>query len=549
MKQIENIGIKNTPEALKPVVKDLLEANNTYKKIYQSAGVKLENSIEMAAKELIAREYNIPYSKIGENIINSDLFSTVKQFVIDNKIEPIFHLAPKLLEQTSELARDVTSDILKRKFGTMDYIDAGKDLTKKAETFVSRIQRYVAGDTVNKINKKIDKYNELYNKNMNKLSNSVGLNKTVSKTLSEFNSELKRVMLSGGTYLGANMISTTLTILNNFNGKAFLRTIKDLPKFRLTDLPIAETPILKTISKLNSKFYKPIASIDRWLESVGAKYIKEVGYDKAKLMQSMVPSYAPSYTRLQEVMRTIVPFGSYPSAAIGEIAQNVINKPGKSFVYNQIQKGGQQINENVQSQISDLKELDRTKVIRQDETGKLVQKQTVITPIQAANMFLLGEQGDAVQIPIYRFINDLVSGKGDPNILTVDGKNYRIENGMIKTTKGSFFILPAITYAARNLLSPVQVYNQIITPMLSDKTIRDDKKLTNTLVSESQYSNMNSFAQRKVTEKAREKLLKRVTGTYEYNYYEPYISKNTRMKLQRQLSVRKNIETALENKE
>ena len=60
---------------------------------------------------------------------------------------------------------------------------------------------------------------------------------------------------------------------------------------------------------------------------------------------------------------------------------------------------------------------------------------------------------------------------------------------------------------------------------------------------------MNSFAQRKVTERTREKLLKRLTGTYEYNYYEPYISKNTRMKLQRQLSVRKNIETALEDKE
>lgn len=549
IKQIENIGIKNTPEALKPVVKDLREANYIYKKIYQSAGVQLENPIEMATKELIARNLNVPYSKIDDTIMDRNLYLDFKKNVIQNRIEPIFHLAPKLLEQSSELAKDVTSDILKRKFGTMDYIEAGKNITKKAEDFVTKIQRFTAGNTINRINQKIHIFNNKYNRKITPLSGTSSLASKVSKTLGDLNSELKKVMLSGGTYLGANMITTTLTILNNFDGKALARTLKNIPKFRLIDVPEATTPILNIISKVNNKFYRPVASVDKWIESIGARYIQEVGLDKAKLMQSMVPSYAPTYSRFQEIIKSTIPFGSYPSAAMGEIAQNVINRPGKTLVYNQIQKGGQQINENIQSQIPDLKEIDKTKVIRQDKNGKLVQKQTIITPIQAANMFLLGEQGDALQVAVYQFINNLISGKGDPNILTVDGKHYRIENGMIKTSKGSFYILPAITFAARKVLSPVQVYNQVITPMLSDKTIRDDKKLTDTLVNESQYSNMNSFAQRKVTERTREKLLKRLTGTYEYNYYEPYVSKNTRMKLQRQLSVRKNIETALENKE
>lgn len=63
-KQIELRGVKNVPQVLRPVVTDLLDANNTYKNLYVSAGVELADDVDMAARELIANVYKVPVSKM-----------------------------------------------------------------------------------------------------------------------------------------------------------------------------------------------------------------------------------------------------------------------------------------------------------------------------------------------------------------------------------------------------------------------------------------------------------------------------------------------------
>lgn len=42
-------------------------------------------------------------------------------------------------------------------------------------------------------------------------------------------------------------------------------------------------------------------------------------------------------------------------------------------------------------------------------------------------MFLLGQQGDAIQVPLITFLNKLVSGKGDPNVFEVEGRQYKVQ--------------------------------------------------------------------------------------------------------------------------
>ena len=93
-------------------------------------------------------------------------------------------------------------------------------------------------------------------------------------------------MLTSGVYLGANVITTTLSILNNFNLDAAVRTVKNLPKYRLVNLAEATTPGLKIISRLNNKIYRPIASFDRWLENVAIEYIKNTAKHSWKNFES-----------------------------------------------------------------------------------------------------------------------------------------------------------------------------------------------------------------------------------------------------------------------
>lgn len=194
-----------------------------------------------------------------------------------------------------------------------------------------------------------------------------------------------------------------------------------------------------------------------------------------------------------------------------------------------------------------MKAVDPLKVIRQSDDGKLIQRSTVVTPIQAANMFLLGEQGDAIQIPIIQFINKLISGTGNPNVFTVDGRNYRVENGKVKTAKGDYDLIPSLAYVGRQILSPVQFYNQVLVPLMSDKYIRDETKIFNQLVDETQYSNLGNISKRKVTTDAREKLGKRLTGTYEYNYYKPFVSRRVQRNIKRQMNTRRRIQNVLQN--
>lgn len=544
-KQIELRGVKNIPQVLRPVVTDLLDANNTYKNLYVSAGVELADDVDMAARELIANVYKVPVSKMETAAFEkSKLMEAARKKVIENDIRPIFHLEPKIIADM-ENAEGVTSNLLKRKFGTMDYTEAAKDLSRKADTFTQRLVRLKVKDSIKNVNKYIDDYNELNGTKVKKLEGTSGM--IGNKALQELNTELKKTMLSGGTYLGANVITTTLGILNNFNLGAAKRTLQNLPKFRQTHLDEATTPLLNIISRVNNKVYQPMASLDRYLERIGARYIEEAGLDNAKYMQSIVPSLAVPTSNWQQIVRSFVPFGTYPTAAINETLATIGDKPLKASVYNQIQKIGQETNEQIQSEIKGLKAVDPLKVIRQSDDGKLIQRSTVVTPIQAANMFLLGEQGDAIQIPIIQFINKLISGTGNPNVFTVDGRNYRVENGKVKTAKGDYDLIPSLAYVGRQILSPVQFYNQVLVPLMSDKYIRDETKIFNQLVDETQYSNLGNISKRKVTTDAREKLGKRLTGTYEYNYYKPFVSRRVQRNIKRQMNTRRRIQNVLQN--
>lgn len=541
---METVGFKNAPTELLSCMKDLNVANDTYKMFTKMAGAEILDDVEMATRELIAKEHGITFEsarKIGKD---THLYQDMEKYVIDNDVRPVFHLEPKVKEVVST-EEGIKSNILERKFGNMNYSDAGKDILGKAERFVDKVTKSVSIDSGLNVNKKIREYNKLNNTNIKELPVSSMFSN--SKVLNELNAELKKTMLGGGVYLGANILTTTLSILNNFNLKAAVNTLKDLPKFRLVELTEATTPGLRLLSRVNNITYRPIASVDRWLERVAAKYITEYGIDKAPLLQSTIATKVPITSEAEAALRTLVPFGSYPAAAMKETAAHAKLRPVKTIMYNQLQKEGQQLNEQTQANfVPGLKEVDPTKAIRTDDQGRLIQRQTIVTPIQAANMFLLGQTGDAVQIPIYNFINNLVSGKGDPNVFTVNGKNYRVRNGKIETNKGSFDLLPSLAYVGRQLLTPVQFYNQVITPLMSDKYIKDETKLFNRLVDDTQYSNMGSRAQRKVTDNAKEKLGKRVLGTYEYNYYDDSkVYKSVKRKVKQQLHSRQRIDRAL----
>lgn len=545
MQAVETIGFKNAPRELLGVMQDLTKANDTYKMFTKMAGAEILDDVEFATRELIAKQYGISFEDAGKIKGNSKLYKDVEKYVVENDIRPLFHLKPDVHEKLTldPDAPTIQSSLLERKFGSIDYTTAGKDLLSKAEEFANKVDRTFIAKSGARINDKIREINKATGSNLKKLNSSRGI--INDKVLNELNGELKKVMLSSGTYLGANIITTTLSILNNFDLDAAIKTFKKLPKYKMIELAEAETPGIKLLSQFNNKLYRPIASVDRWLEQVATRYINEIGVDKYKLLQSTISSRVVVTNPVLKAIKSLVPFGQYPSAAIQEVAANIAQKPGRTLALTQLEKTGGPINQQIQEE-SGIKS-DLTKALRVNEQGQTVQRSTVVTPIQAANMFLLGTQGDAIQIPILTFIEKLVSGTGDPHVFEVEGKRYRIDNqGNIQTNKGSFNLLPSLAYAGRSLLGPVNFYNQVIVPIISDKYIKDDTKLFNRMVSDSQFSNLNSNAKMKVTENAREKLGKRVLGTYEYRYFdESKISRRVRQKIMRKQMTRQNIERTL----
>ena len=543
MQAIETVGFKNAPRELVPAMQDLVKANDTYKQLTRMAGAEMIDDVEMATRELISKEYKIPFEETSKLSKDTQLYKDVEQYVIDNDIKPLFHLKPKVYSDLVAGEEKLKTGLLKRTFGTMDYGEASKDLGKKANDFVSKVIGTATRDSAENLNKKIVQFNKDTGRNIKQLENTSNLFSN-NRFLNELNSELKKTMLGGGVYLGANVLTTTLSVLNNFDLKALAKTFKELPKFRMVELAEAKTPILNYISKLNNITYRPIASVDRYLEAIATKYIENYGLDKAKYLQSAIPSKAVITNPVLNTMKQLVPFGSYPAAAIQEVGAHIVGKPSKVLALNQLQKAGQDIN--VRAQQNAGIEPDTTKAVRLNEQGNQIQRNTIITPIQAANMFMFGERGDAIQVPIFQFLNKLISGKGDPNIFEVNGKTYKVENGKVKTSKGDFDLLPSLAYAGRSLLSPVQFYNQVITPLMSDKYIRDESKLLNQMVSDSQYSNLGARAQRKVTDKAKEKLGKRLLGTYEYNYYDDRkISKSIQRRVKSQYRTKRQLNEAL----
>lgn len=546
MQAIETLGFKNAPKELRECMIDLSKANDTYKQFTSMAGAEMLDDIDLAAKELLAREHKVSFQSLNEwkNLQNTDLYKDVVKYVQENDVRPLFHLKPKVNVGDIVDVDKVETGLLKRAYGTMEYDDAARGLTNKATEFVDKVVRSQTLDSIENVNAKITAYNKLNNTNVKPLEQSRSIwNNTL---LNELNSELKKVMLSSGTYLGANVLTTTLSILNNFDVNAFAKTFKNLPRFRMVNLPEAKTPILNLVSRVNNRLYRPIASIDKYLENIATEYINNYGVDKAKFLQSTIPSKVVATDQVQAAIKSLVPFGNYPLAAIKEVSANVTGRPTKALAYNQLAKVGEQLNIQAQ-QREGIQKIDPTKVLRKDEQDKVIQRSTIVTPIQAANMFLLGTQGDAVQIPIIQFLNKLMSGKGDPNVFVVNGKSYRVVNGKIQTNKGEFDLLPSLAYIGRNLLGPVQFYNQVIVPLMTEKYIKDETKLLNRMVNDSQYSNMTMAAQRKVTDKAKEKLGKRVLGTYEYNYYdESKVSKSIQRNIRRQQVTRRSIERALE---
>ena len=547
MEAVETIGFKKAPRELLPAMQDLSKANDTYKQFTSMAGAKIYDDYDFAAKELLSKETYTPFEEFDNpEFMKTKTYQKALNYVKDNDIQPLFHLSPKVYTSMDITKGKTATDLLKRAYGTIDYADASKEFGKKAGDFVDKVIRSNTLDSASNLNKKIREYNKLNKTDVKEVSTSDTIFN--NKFLNELNSELKKTMLAGGTYLGANILSTTLSILNNFDLNAAIKTFKNLPKFRMVELVEAESPILKYLSKVNNFFYRPVASVDRYIENIALEYIKNYGIDKAKFLQSAVPSKVVASNPVESAVKSFVPFGSYPLAATKEVIAHVQDKPLKVLVYNQLEKTGEELNRKVQENTPGLSEVDTTKAIRFDpRENKLIQRSTVVAPIQAANMFLLGQQGDAIQVPLITFLNKLISGKGDPSVFEVEGRQYKVQNGEITTEQGNFSLLPSLSYIGRQLLGPVQFYNQVVVPLMTDKYIRDEQQLFNQMIDDAQYSNLNARAQKKVTTLAREKLVKRIGGTYEYNYFEPFISSRVKRKIIQQQNIKRNIKDVLDN--
>lgn len=542
MQAIETVGFKQAPKDLIPVMQDLSKANDIYKQFTKMAGAEMLDDAHMATIELLTKEHNIPFEDMSKISKESKMYKEAFDYVKENDVRPLFHLKPKILVDAPDGLEKVESNLLKRRYGTQDYVEAANKLADKAEEFTRKVVNSQVLDSPNRINKVIEGINKQTGSSIPKLETR-GLFK--NKTWKELNSELKKVMLSSGIYLGANVVTTTLSILNNFNASGLLKTIGNLPKYHLPKIQEATTPGLKQISKLNNYIYRPIAGIDRWLEDFALEYIKNIGIDKAKFLQSAIPSKVVPTNAVQTAVRDLLPFGSYPVAAMKEVGAHLTEKPIKALALNQINKIGQEVNIGAQ-QLLGLNP-DRTQAIRLDENGNPITRNTIVTPIQAANMFVFGEYGDAIQIPVIKWLNDRFNGVNNANYFDVDGKRLKMENGKLITPKGEMEMLPLLASIGRDLVSPVKFYNDVVVPLMSDKYIVDKTKMFNRVVNDAQYANMTTANQRRVVDNAREKLGKRLVGTYEYNYYNPdkFISKSTRRKFMRKMNQRKNLENSL----
>lgn len=550
MEAVETIGLKNIPDNLKPIVNDLVRANDTYKQFTAQAGATIYDDYDFATKELLSKQTKIPFAEFDTpEFMRTQTYKDTLKYVTNNIIRPLFHLEPKVYSNLDNIgSKKVDTGLLKRTYGTIDYTDAPKNFSNKAADFVNKVVQSKTIDSAESLNNKIKAYNEATGSNIKQVNQSSAI--TNNKLLNEINRELKKTMLASGTYLGANVLTTTLSILNNFDLNAATKTFKNLPKFRLIELTEADTPLLNFVSKINNKLYRPIASVDRWLENIATEYIKNhPDPNVARYMQSAIPSKVVTTNEIEAAIKSLIPFGSYPVAAFKELVASIKGRPLRTLGYTQVAKVGEELNRQAQENVEGIREPNTSEVIRPNQQGELTRRQTVVTPIQAANMFLLGEYGDAVQIPIYNFINKLVSGEGDPNVIEVDGKRYRVENGEIKTNKGSFNLIPSLAYIGRQLLGPVQFYNQVLVPLMSDKYIRDETKLFNQLVNDAQYANLGRRAKWKVQDNAKEKLGKRVLGTYEYDYWEDKVYPRTRQKIMRELRTRRQIERTLKRKD
>lgn len=538
---MENHGVKFAPKELRPVINDLSRMNDIYKQFAEKAGAQLYDDLDLATLTYMSNQAKIPFEWVDNpKIRETNWYQDTMEYVRQAGMKPIFHINPKVNIVDADDFKNVESNLLQRKYGNMAYFDAGEDLAKKTAKYIDSVVRYKTSNSAKALNDKIDAYNKATNSNLKKLD--TGENFTGNRFIQELNTEMKKNMLGGGLYLASNIIGTTLSILNNWNGKALKATAQNLPQFRKVHLSEAKTPGLNYISKLNNFIYQPIASIDKFVENVALEYARNLPEGQWKLMQSAMPSLVTPSNVAEQAAKTFIPFASYPIASAREIIEHVKSRPIRSLIYNQIPKIGGELNERVQENIQGLKEVDPTKTVRQDEQGNLYQRATVVTPIQALSAFLLGTAGDALQVPVFKFVQDLISGKGDPNTFVVDGQRYEVENGFIKTDKGDFNLLPSIAYVARNFLAPLQFYNQVLVPLLSDKIIKDKQTLSDRMINDAEYSSMSNQAKKKVTTKAREKLGKRLLGTFEYNYYQPYVSKTRIRKIRRQERLRREIQ-------
>lgn len=564
MQSMETVGLRNTPKKYRPIVADLTRANDTYKAFVRGAGAELIDDAEFAATELLAKNSHITFNEARQAALKqTEAFQQTLNYVKENDVRPLFHMNPKIDYKALDIKPEVVSNLFKREFGTIDYMDAAKNLRDNSIDLISKVEASKASRTVDRFNELVDTFNKKNKSNIKKLEASDSTSMMGNRIIRELNSELKKTMLGSGVYLGANIVTTTLSILNHFNWDAAIRTAKDMPKFRLVKIDEAKTPFLHAISKLNNISYRPIASTDKYVEAIASRYIQNLdevakariakenfnkpiskmtekeltkleelvaGEHNFELLQSAIPTQVHTSNPIAKMIQSLIPFGSYPVAAAKQLIAEVKYRPGRRLLANQIYKTGNQMNQQIQQQTRD--QVDSTKVIRKREDGTEYQTSSVITPIQAMNMFMLGTQGDAIQIPVYNYLNAIISGKGDPSVFEVNGKSYRVTNGQIETVNGSFSIIPALRYTAKNMLSPVQFYNQVITPLMTDKFIRDDNLVLNKMVSDSQYSNMSKKTQAKVTTAAREKLAKKLAGTYEYDYRDySKISKKTKRSL------------------
>ena len=182
MQAVETIGFRNAPKELLGVMNDLTKANDTYKMFTKMAGAEILDDVEFATRELIAKQYGISFEDAGKIRSNSKLYKDVEKYVYENDVRPLFHLKPDVHEKLTldPDAPTIKSSLLERKFGSIDYATAGKDLLSKAEEFADKVDRTFIAKSGARINEKIRGINKATGSNLKELNSSRGI--TVSYT-------------------------------------------------------------------------------------------------------------------------------------------------------------------------------------------------------------------------------------------------------------------------------------------------------------------------------------------------------------------------------